>query len=176
MSLRDAAGKGGGPIDAAALGAFVRDILVASEMAVGCVVPHRQRDEEDVRALMNHPAMMGGSDGIFTGSRPHPRGCGCYARYLGHNVREGVWGLETAVQRLSAHPAQRFGLRDRGLLRPGLAADVVVFDPAAVSDQATYDDGKRLAAGVLHVVVNGELVLHAGQRTAARPGRGLRRA
>ena len=79
--------------------------------------------------------MMGGSDGIYAGGRPHPRGCGCFARYLGHYVREGVWTLETAVQRLAAHAARRFGLSDRGLLRAGMAADVVVFDPD--DDRAT---------------------------------------
>jgi N-acyl-D-amino-acid deacylase len=171
MTLLDAAGSR----DPERLVAFVCDILLASEMAVGCVVPHRQRGEDDVRELMRHPAMMGGSDGIFTGSRPHPRGCGCYARYLGHYVREGVWTLETAVQRLAAHPAQRYGLRDRGLLRAGMVADVVVFDPATIADAATFDDGTRLAVGVEHVLVNGELVLRGGERTQALPGRGLRR-
>jgi N-acyl-D-amino-acid deacylase len=157
------------------MGEFICNALTASEMAVGVVVPHRNRGEEDVRGLMRHPAMMLGSDGIFTGSRPHPRGCGCVARYLGHYVREGVWSLETAVQRLAAHPAARFGLRDRGLLRAGMAADVVVFDPDAIEDRATFADGRQLATGVEHVLVNGELVLHGGRRTAARPGRGLRR-
>ena len=86
----------------------------------------------------------------------------------------GTWSLETAVQRLAAHPARRFGLRDRGLLVEGLVADVVVFDPDAVADRSTYEDGRQLAAGVEHVVVNGELVLHGGERTAALPGRALR--
>jgi N-acyl-D-amino-acid deacylase len=157
------------------VGEFVCDLLVASDMAVGCIAPHRQRGEEDIRGLMRHPGMMGGSDAIFTGSRPHPRGCGCCARYLGHYVREGVWSLETAVMRLAAHPARRFGLRDRGLLAAGMAADVVVFDPETIADRATFEDGKQLAVGVEHVLVNGELVLHAGQRTKALPGRGLRR-
>jgi N-acyl-D-amino-acid deacylase len=165
----------GGDRDPDKLGRFVLDLLLACEMAAGVVAPHRQRGEEDVCGLIRHPAMMGGSDGIYTGSRPHPRGCGCYARYLGHYVREGVWTLETAVQRLSAHPAMRFGLRDRGLLRAGMAADVVVFDPDEIRDRSTFEDGKQLALGVEHVLVNGELVLHAGKRTAARPGRGLRR-
>jgi N-acyl-D-amino-acid deacylase len=77
--------------------------------------------------------------------------------------------------RLAAHPARRFGLRDRGLLAPGMAADVVVFDPEAIRDNATFADGRQLATGVEHVLVNGEPVLHAGRRTAALPGRGLRR-
>jgi N-acyl-D-amino-acid deacylase len=166
------AGEGDLPVR---MGEFICQVLVASEMAAGCVVPHRQRGEEDVRALMRHPAMMGGSDGIFTGSRPHPRGCGCYARYLGHYVREGTWSLETAVQRLAAHPARRFGLKDRGLLLAGMAADVIVFDPDRVVDRSTFAEGRLLAEGMEHVLVNGELVLHGGKRTGALPGRGLRR-
>jgi N-acyl-D-amino-acid deacylase len=158
------------------MGDFVCDVLVASRMAVGCVVPHRGRGPEDVVGLMRHPAMMAGSDGIYTGSFPHPRGCGCFARFLGHYVREErAWSLEQAVQKLSAHAARRFGLRDRGLLRPGMAADVVVFDAAAITDVATYDDGRQLAQGVEHVIVNGQLVMHQGRRTRALPGRALRR-
>jgi N-acyl-D-amino-acid deacylase len=155
---------------------FICDVLIASDMAVGCIAPHLNRTEQDIEDLMRHPAMMGGSDGIYTGSRPHPRGCGCFARYLGYHVRERrTWTLEQAVQRLAAHPAARFGLHDRGLLRPGLAADVVVFDADKIADRSTFDDGRVLAEGVEHVVVNGELVLHQGQRTRALPGRALRR-
>jgi N-acyl-D-amino-acid deacylase len=157
------------------MGEFLRDLLVASEMAAGCVVPHRRRSEEDVVALIRHPCMLGGSDGIFTGSRPHPRGCGCFARYLGHHVRAGTWSLETAIQRLSGNTARRFGLKDRGLLREGMAADAIVFDPAEIGDRSTYDDGSALAVGMEHVVVNGEVVLSGGRRTHALPGRGLRR-
>ena len=155
---------------------FVCDVLVASNLAVGCIAPHQQRTQEDVRALMRHPAMMAGSDGIFTGSCPHPRGCGCFARYLGHHVRgDHTWTLEQAVQHLAAHTARRFGLADRGLVREGMAADVVVFDPGAVADHATYADGKQLAAGMEHVVVNGQAVLVHGKRTPALPGRALHR-
>jgi N-acyl-D-amino-acid deacylase len=158
------------------IGEFVCDLLVASGMAVGCVVPHLKRGQEDVNHLMRHPAQMAGSDGIFTGGFPHPRGCGCFARYLGHHVRgDRTWTLEQAVQHLAAHAARRFGLKDRGLLREGMAADVVVFDQDTIADRATYDDGKQLAVGMEHVMVNGELVLHSGQRTAALPGRALRR-
>ena len=157
------------------IGDFVCDILVSSGLAVGCVVPHKARDEEDVKALTRHSAMMAGSDGIYTGSFPHPRGCGCFARYLGHYVREAkVWSVEQAVQHLSAHAARRFGLKDRGMLREGLAADIVIFDPETISDRSTYDDGKTLAAGVRDVLVNGEIVLRDGARTPALPGRALR--
>jgi len=172
QAVRQAVGR----CDPGALGAFVCDVLVASEMAVGCIAPHLRRSEQDVIDLLRHPAMMAGSDGIFVGGFPHPRGCGCFARYLGHHVRgDRAWTLEQAVQHLSAHAARRFGLKDRGLLREGFAADVVVFDPATVSDRSTFDEGRALAVGVEHVLVNGELVLHAGKRTGALPGRGLKR-
>src|SRR5581483_3280163 len=158
------------------LGEAVCDLLVACDMAAGCVAPHLNRTGEDIRQLMRHPAMMAGSDGIYTGSHPHPRGCGCFARYLGHYVREAkVWTLEEAVQHLSAHAARRFGLKDRGLIRQGLVADLVVFDPDAITDRSTFDDGRRLAVGVDTVLVNGTPVLWQGQRTPARPGRGLKR-
>jgi N-acyl-D-amino-acid deacylase len=154
---------------------FLCDLLVASGMAVGCVVPHRERDETDVRALMRHPAMTAGSDGIYTGGAPHPRGFGCFARYLGHYVREArVWTLEEAVQHLAGTTARRFGLADRGLVRAGMAADLVAFDPARIADRATYERGREPAEGMVHVVVGGEPVLRDGTRTRARPGRALR--
>lgn len=155
---------------------FVCDLLIATDCAAGCVIRHFvQRRDADVLALMRHPLMMAGSDGIYVGGRPHPRGTGCFARYLGHHVRAGDWTLEEAVMKCSYHAARRFGLADRGLLRPGFAADVVVFDPARIADRSTYDDGKELAAGVSHVLVNGEFVLKDGARTLALPGRGLKR-
>ena len=157
------------------IGTFVCDVLVASQMAVGCISPHhKRRTDADVRALMRHPTMMGGSDGIYTGRCPHPRGCGCFARYLGHYIREGVWTIDECVQRLAAHPARRFGLKDRGLIREKMAADVIVFEPNHVDDRSTYENGRELAVGMEHVIVNGELVLHSGKRTKAMPGRGLK--
>jgi N-acyl-D-amino-acid deacylase len=175
LTLPDAAARATGRRDPAAVMDFVCDVLVASDLAVGCIVPHQQRTEADIRALMRDPAMMGGSDGIFAGGRPHPRGWGCFARYIGHYVREArAWTLEEAVQHLASHPARRLGLVDRGLVRPGLVADLVAFDPAAIGDRATYEDGRQAAAGMVHVLVNGEPVLLDGKRTAARPGRALR--
>jgi N-acyl-D-amino-acid deacylase len=177
LTLAEAARRAGGRSDSAAIVDFVCDVLVASALAVGCVVAHQQRAEGDVTALMRHPAMMGGSDGIFAGGRPHPRGWGCFGRYLGHYVREArTWTLEEAVQHLAAHPARRLGLVDRGLIRPGMAADLVVFDADRIGDRATYADGRQAAVGVDHVLVNGEPVLVAGQRTSALPGRALRPA
>ena len=157
-------------------GDFICDLLVDSDMAVGCVVPHQRRTSEDIRQLMRHPCMTAGSDGIYAGSHPHPRGCGCFARYLGHYVRdEPTWGLEEAVQHLSSHCARRFGLKDRGLIREGMAADVVVFDPAVIADRSTYGEGRNLAVGMDTVLVNGQAVLLHEKRTSALPGRGLKR-
>jgi N-acyl-D-amino-acid deacylase len=175
LTLAEAAVQARGRSTHADLMEFVCDLLLASGLAVGHVSPHQERTESDVRGLMRHPAMMAGSDGIFTGGRPHPRGWGCFARYLGHYVREArTWTLEEAVQHCSSHAARRLGLADRGLIRPGMAADLVVFDPERIAERASYADGRQVAAGVDHVLVNGEPVLLDGQRTPARPGRALR--
>src|SRR5262249_51634762 len=155
---------------------FVCSLLVATNMATSCVVPHNpRRTDDDIRKLMRHPAMTGGSDGIYVGGKPHPRGCGCFARYLGHYVREGGWTLEEAILKCSGQTAKRFGMPDRGKVALGMAADLIVFDPETVADRATFDDGKTLAAGMEHVIVNGQLVLHDRRRTTALPGRGLHR-
>jgi N-acyl-D-amino-acid deacylase len=176
MTLKDAATQLTGSVGAAAIGEFVCKSLVQCGLAVGCVVPHRNRDEKDVDAFMRHESMMAGSDGIYTGNFPHPRGYGCFARYLGHHVREAhTWGLEEAVQKLSWHGARRHGLKDRGLCNPGYAADVVVFDPTTIKDNAWYETGKQPASGMIHVFVNGKAVLLSGERTKNLPGKGLRR-
>jgi N-acyl-D-amino-acid deacylase len=155
---------------------LIVDLLLATETATNGLVPHNpRRTEKDIEALMRDRRMTAGSDGIFVGGKPHPRGTGCFARYLGHYVRTGVWTLEEAVMKCSRQVARAHGLKDRGLLAAGMAADVIAFDPAAVRDLSTFADGKALAEGMRHVFVNGEPVLVNGQRTAARPGRGLRR-
>jgi len=154
---------------------FVCDMLIATNLAAGCVIRHfAERQESDIIKLMKHPAMMAGSDGIYVGGSPHPRGTGCFARYLGEYVRNGTWTLEEAIMKLSYHGARRYGLADRGLLREGYAADVVVFDAATIADHSTLENGKALAVGVHDVIVNGEFVLKNGERTTALPGRGLR--
>jgi N-acyl-D-amino-acid deacylase len=174
--LPDAAKEHTGGTGVRAMVEFVCDMLVATDLAAGCVLRHfAQRQESDTRALMRHPAMMAGSDGIYCGGAPHPRGTGCFARYLGEYVRNGTWTIETAVRHLAYHGARRHGLRDRGLLHEGFAADVAVFDPEAIADRSTFENGKALAVGMEHVIVNGELVLHNGERTTALPGRGLKR-
>jgi N-acyl-D-amino-acid deacylase len=158
-------------------GEFVCDILCAAGMAVGVVVLRKDgRTEADIRAIIRHPAHMAGSDGIFGGSVPHPRGWGSFARYLGHHTRElGDYSWAEAVTHLSTHAARRFRLTDRGLIRAGYVADIAVFNPKTVTDKATYAASRTLAEGVDHVVVNGVLALENGQPTGKTPGRALRR-
>ncbi|WP_280267070.1 N-acyl-D-amino-acid deacylase family protein [Nocardia wallacei] len=131
--------------------------------------------EDNVRAIMRHPRHMGGSDALLVGARPHPRAWGTFPRYLGHYVRElGVLGLEECVNHLTGRPAQRLRLRERGLIRTGYAADLVIFDPATISDTATFEDPKQQARGIAHVLVNGEFALDGGVPTDVRAGRALR--
>jgi N-acyl-D-amino-acid deacylase len=109
-------------------------------------------------------------------SPTHPRAYGSFARVLGHYTRElGILTLPDAVRKMTSQPASTFGLTDRGVLEPGYAADLVVFDPDTVADRATFADPHRLSVGVRDVVVNGVLALRDGEPTGARPGRALRR-
>ncbi|PYR00929.1 MAG: N-acyl-D-amino-acid deacylase, partial [Acidobacteria bacterium] len=120
---------------------------------------------------------MIGSDGeipIFGQASPHPRSYGTFVRVLGRYVRDlHVIALEDAVHKMSAFPAQRIGLNDRGVLREGLKADIAVFDPGTVRDLATFEQPHQYAEGVAFVVVNGQIALEDGKMTAARPGRVL---
>jgi N-acyl-D-amino-acid deacylase len=157
-------------------GEFVCQILLDCGLAVGVVVLGGDRTDADVRSILRHPAHMAGSDGIFCGGFPHPRGWGAFARFLGRHTRElGDYTWSEAVTHLSTHAARRFRLTDRGMIRPGFAADLAVLDPPSVTDRSTYAAGRTLAEGVDHVVVNGRLVLEHGAATGATPGRGLRR-
>ncbi len=131
--------------------------------------------EEDVVRVMQHPAAMIASDGevaIFGRAVPHPRSYGTFARVLGVYVRDRkVISLEEAVKKMSAMPAARIGLGDRGVLRPGMKADIAIFDPATVRDLATFEKPHQYAEGFSHVIVNGQLVYESGVVTDARPGR-----
>jgi N-acyl-D-amino-acid deacylase len=159
---------------------FCRSVLLATRLEAGCVFGFPGADSEDsMRALLRHPAQMGGSDGIYRGGHPHPRGWGAFARLLGRHVRDlGDWTWEQAALHLAGHPARRFRLLDRGLVRRSHAADILVIDPATVADQATYASPKELAIGVEHVIVNGVQVLSGGTLTHAgrTAGRVLRPA
>jgi len=140
------------------------------------------KDENDVRAFMRAPWVALGVDsgaqavdGPFTGFGTHPRAFGAAARLIGPYVRDlKLLTLEDAVRKMTSLPAHRVGLADRGVLRPGMFADLVVFDPATVTDRATYTQPLRYSEGFEFVAVNGRLVVDDGRFTAERPGRVLR--
>ena len=149
---------------------------VVAEVGDACFVVLFTMSEDDVKTVLAHPSTMIGSDGVPTGGKPHPRLYGCFARVLGRYVRdERVLDLPTALHRMTGMPAAKFQLRDRGVVRAGAFADLVVFDPARIADVATYGDPRRAPAGMRAVYVNGTAVARDGQHTGARPGRALRR-
>jgi len=140
----------------------------------GCQGIFHAMSDEDLERIIRHPATMIASDGevpTFGESNPHPRSYGTFARVLAVYVREKkILTLEDAVRKMSSFPAARLGLADRGLLRPGMKADIAVFDPARVRDLATYAQPHQYAEGFSHVIVNGKVVFEDGAMTAARPG------
>jgi N-acyl-D-amino-acid deacylase len=143
----------------------------------GCQGIFHAISEEDMERILRHPATMIGSDGgipVFGKDHPHPRSYGTFARVLAVYVRERkIITLEDAVRKMTSFPAQRLGLLDRGMLRPGMKADVAVFDPAQVRDAATFERPHQYAKGFSLVVVNGQVVFEREAMTAARPGRVL---
>ena len=143
----------------------------------GCQGIFHAMSERDLVRILRHPATMIASDGeipMFGRANPHPRSYGTFARVLGVYVREKrVLSLEDAIRKMSAAPAARLGMHDRGVLRPGLRADVVVFNPTTVKDLATFEKPHQYAEGFSTVIVNGEVVFENGEMTAARPGRVL---
>jgi len=143
----------------------------------GCQGIFHAINEDDLQRILRHPATMIGSDGevpIFGQASPHPRSYGTFVRVLGRYVRElKVITLEDAVRKMSAYPAQRTGLADRGVLREGLKADMVVFDPNTTRDRATFEQPHQYGEGVSVVVVNGQVAFEDGKMTSARPGRVL---
>ena len=154
---------------------FAAELLAAEEGEVACVTFFGF--ENAVQAIMRHPAHMVASDAILTGAKPHPRAWGCHARYLARYVRElGILRLEEAIRKMTAAPAARIGLSDRGLVKAGLAADLVVFDPAMIRDTATFEDPRRHPTGVQTVIVNGRVVVDDGKHTHERAGRALKPA
>ncbi len=156
------------------------DLVVEIVQKGGCGAIYHAIGEDDLVRIMKHPATMIASDaapGVPTFGKdvPHPRAYGAFARVLGVYVREKrVLTLEEAIRKMSSFPAQRMGLRDRGLIRPGMKADVVVFDPATIADRATFERPHQYAEGVRAVIVNGQITLSEGQMTVARAGRVLR--
>ncbi len=150
----------------------------ALELSPGITAVMHTMNENDVRTVMRHPSTMIGSDGIPSlPGKPHPRLWGTFARVLGRYARElGLFPLEQAVHRMTGMAARKFGLRDRGVIRDGAFADLVLFDAARVIDVGTYEDPNHPPAGIAHVFVNGTRVGRDGAHTGARPGRPLRRA
>jgi len=139
-------------------------------------------NEEDVCTVIKHPLSMVGSDGwalapygVLGENKTHPRSYGTFPRILGKYVREKeVLSLEEAIRKMTSLPAQKLGLKDRGMIREGMWADVVVFDPRRVVDKATYEDPHRYSEGIEYVLVNGEVVVDKGKHTGALPGKVLR--
>ncbi|MFR9789358.1 N-acyl-D-amino-acid deacylase family protein [Streptomyces sp. MB22_4] len=163
-----AAGQGRTPWEVA------RRLLI--EDRLGTTVLQHVGHEDNVRALMRHRAHTGGSDGILRGARPHPRAYGTFPRYLGHYVREtGVLSLEECVAHLTGRPAARLRLPDRGLVREGYRADLVLFDPATVAPGATFAAPRALPTGIPYVLVDGRFVIEDGRRTHVLAGRSVRR-
>ena len=144
-----------------------------------CQGVYHAMNEQDLERIMRHPATMVASDGwvqILGRGVPHPRSYGTFARVLGVYVRERrVISLEDAIRRMTSFPAQRLRLQDRGVLKQGMKADLVVFDPARVRDMATFEKPHQYAEGFSSVIVNGQLVFDGKAMTSARPGSVLRK-
>jgi N-acyl-D-amino-acid deacylase len=163
------------PLDA------VCDIIIADKGATRILI--RSMSEDDVRRIAAEPTALVGSDGpcvapygVTGQGKPHPRLYGTFPRLIGRYARdEGLLSLPQAVAKMTGGAAAALGMPDRGLLRPGQAADVVVFDPAAIIDRSTFDDPHQYPAGIETVIVNGAVVIDGGEHTGALPGRLLRR-
>ena len=156
---------------------YEAETVVDLMLAGGAGMVFHGMSEEDVKRIMKYPYNMFASDAsirIFNQGVPHPRGYGTNARVLGKYVRdEKVLSLEEAVRRMTSLPAQKFSLFDRGLLRAGMAADIVIFNEKEVQDLSTFDKPHQYARGFQFVVVNGGLVVENGKHTGLRSGKAL---
>jgi len=158
----------------------VMDFVIADKGRSSCVISIM--NEDDVRAALRYPLVSfctdseaKAEDGPLSESKSHPRAWGAFARILGKYVRdEKLLKLEEAIRKMTSLPASRVGLHDRGILRPGMMADVVVFDPATIRAIATFEDPNHYSVGMRYVFVNGQAVVAEGEITSNRPGRALR--
>jgi N-acyl-D-amino-acid deacylase len=155
------------------------DLIISETGFVGAA--HFALSEDDVRSILDDPHTMIGSDGVATTpaatEKIHPRSYGTFPRVLGRYVREqGVLSLPEAIRRMTSLPAQRLKLRDRGRLAPGMKADITIFRPDTVTDQATFADPHQYPTGIEYVFVNGKLAVDHGNQTDARAGAVLRRS
>jgi len=156
------------------------DLVIADRANTACII--FMMDEDDVRTALKSPLVAfgtdsgaGATDGIFSQEKSHPRGWASTARILGKYVRdEKLLPLEEAVRKMTSFPAEAAALKDRGLIKEGFAADLVVLDLAKVQDLATYEEPRRYSAGFPYVAVNGVLVVDGGRITGAAPGKALR--
>lgn len=163
--------RGGEPSD------VLFDILLEEGGSVPTV--YFLMSEEDVRTAMAHPLVSFCSDGVAVRpdgplgeGKPHPRWYGTFPRFLGHYVREeGVLDWETAVHKMTWQNAEKLGITDRGLVKKGMAADIMLFDPEIVIDRATFSDPHQYPDGIEYVIVNGAVVIDSGEHTGALPGR-----
>jgi dihydroorotase/N-acyl-D-amino-acid deacylase len=151
------------------------ETAIALQTKGSCSAVYHAIDEADIERIMKSPYTMIASDGdipVFGKAAPHPRSYGTFARVLGVYVRERhVISLEEAIHKMSGMPAARLKFGDRGLLRPGMKADVVIFDPATVVDKSTFEKPHQYSIGFRDVIVNGKLALRDGKVTPERPGR-----
>ena len=156
------------------------ELVIEAELRGGASMIYHVLDERDVAAILRHPQAMVASDGRLSRfgdeTSPHPRAYGTFPRVLGRYSRDlGLFPLETAVFKMSGQPAKRLGLPDRGVIRTGAIADVVVFDPATVADRSTFEQPHQYPVGIEFVFVNGAAAVDGGRFTDARSGRVLKR-
>jgi N-acyl-D-amino-acid deacylase len=156
------------------------DLVIEAQLKGGASMIYHVLDEQDVQRIMAHPQVMIGSDGRLARmgdeTSPHPRAYGTFPRVLGRYSRDlKVLPLEAAVHKMSGQSAKRLGLRDRGVLRAGTFADVVVFDPATIADKSTFEKPHQYSVGVDYVFVNGRAAVDKGTFTDVRSGRVLKR-
>ena len=161
---------------------FVFDLLIEEKVSVSVV--RFLMCEKDMRTVLKHPVSMIGSDssarvpyGVLGKGKPHPRSYGTFPRVLGRYVREeGVLTLENAIRKMTSLPAQKLRLRDRGLIREGMWADITIFNPKEVIDTATYSAPHQYPTGIEYVLVNGKVVIDGGEHTGELPGQALHRS
>jgi N-acyl-D-amino-acid deacylase len=157
------------------------NLLLEEEGAASMVI--FAMDENDIQRILKHHLQMVGTDsganatsGIMMRGKPHPRGFGTYPKILGHYVRDsGILTLEEAIRKMTSFPSQRFGLFNRGLIKPGMYADIVIFNPKTVIDLATYQKPHQLPKGIEYVIVNGELTVSEAKPLSSLPGKTLRK-